>query len=70
MIKEFEKEFYENDPTLLAMIPVCAKPADVEKMLHVKENCLVLLWTPSREEQAHDEQEYLDEGNREEFEVP
>ena len=52
------------------MIPVCAKPADVEKMLHVKENCLVLLWTPSREEQAHDEQEYLDEGNREEFEVP
>ena len=52
------------------MIPVCAKPADVEKMLHIKENCLVLLWTPSWEKQAHDEQEYFDKENREEFEVP
>ena len=43
LIKEFEKEFYENDPTLLAMIPVCAKPAEVETKLHVKETCLILL---------------------------
>ena len=55
MIKEFEKVISENNPTLLAMIPVCAKPAEVERMLHVKENYLVLLWTPSWEEQEPDE---------------
>ena len=51
------------------MIPVCAKPAEVETMLHVKKLFGVAM-APSWEEQAHDEQEYLDEGNREEFEVP
>ena len=40
LIKEFEKEFQENNPTLLRMIPVCAKPAEVETRVAYKKKKL------------------------------